>query len=215
MPRQVDEDEERHGPHRRCIATGTVRPKEELLRFVVGPDGGVVPDVDGKLPGRGIWLSAARDVVNTAVAKKLFAKAARARVAVPDDMSDRVAALLAQRCLGYLGLARRAGRVVSGYEKVRALLQAKRASVLLEAADGAAGGRGKIAALAGTVPVVSLFSSDELGAVLGRDAAVHVAMEPGPLAERLLREASRLAGFRPGHVDFGGKSRENESKARV
>ncbi len=215
MPRQLDEDEERHGPQRRCIATGTVRPKEEMIRFVVAPDGAVVPDIDGKLPGRGIWLSAARDVVNTAVAKKLFAKAARAKVVVPDDMGDRLAALLAQRCLGCLGMARRAGRVVNGYEKVRALLRAKRAGVLLEAVDGAAGGRGKIAALASGVPVVSLFTSDELGAVLGRDAAVHVAMEPGPLAERLLREASRLAGFRPGHVDCGGDSRENESKARV
>ncbi|MBX9634346.1 MAG: DUF448 domain-containing protein, partial [Magnetospirillum sp.] len=104
------------GPNRRCIATATVRPKGELLRFVVSPDGEVVPDLERRLPGRGIWLSARRDVVNTAVTKRLFAKAARRAVVVPQDLADRVEALLLRRCLDVLGLARRAGHAVCGFE---------------------------------------------------------------------------------------------------
>lgn len=204
MPGGEPEDDDETGPLRRCIVTGTVKSPELMVRFVIGPDGAVVPDTEGNLPGRGIWLSAARDVVNTAVAKKLFAKAARTRVSTPDDLADRIEALLARRCLELLGLARRAGQAVAGYEKVRAALQSGKVALLLEAADGAAGGRDKIEALAPGLPVVALFDSGVLGAALGRENAVHVAVTPGRLAERLLREASRLAGFRPGRVELGG-----------
>lgn len=202
----VDErqDEGMDGALRRCIVSGVRRPPEEMVRFVVGPDGVVVPDTGRDLPGRGIWLSPARDVVNTAVAKKLFAKAARARVTAPDDLADRLEALLARRCLEILGLARRAGQAVAGYEKVRARLLAGDAALLLEASDAAAGGVDKIRALAPNLPMVALFDAASLGAALGRDAAVHVAVSPGRLAERLMREASRLAGFRPGRIELSG-----------
>ena len=185
------------GPERRCIVTGQVRPKAELLRFVVGPDGEVVPDIGARLPGRGIWLCARRDVVNTAVAKRLFARAARRAATVPADLADRVDALLARRCLDLLGLARRAGQAVCGFEKVRAELKGRRAAVVIEARDAAQDGRGKMRALAGGLPVVELFDAAELGAVFGRDAAVHVALAPGRLAGRLVEEATLLAGFRP------------------
>lgn len=202
----VDErgDEGVEGPLRRCIVSGTVQPPEDMVRFVVGPDACVVPDVDRALPGRGIWLSAARDMVNTAVVKKLFARAARAKVAAPEDLADRVEWLLARRCLEMLGLARRAGQAVAGYEKVRARLLAGQAALLLEASDAAPGGYEKIRALAPDLPMVALFDAASLGAALGRDAAVHVAVSPGRLAERLVQEASRLAGFRAGRVELGG-----------
>lgn len=193
----ADEDEE-EGPLRRCVVSGESKSPDGMVRFVVDPDGAVVPDVAGNLPGRGIWLSAARDVVNTAVAKRLFTKAARRRVAVADDLADRVETLLVRRCLELLGLARRAGEAVAGFEKVRGWLQSGKAGLLLEACDGAPGGRGKVQALAPGVPVLTLFDSAELGRALGRDSAVHVAVAPGRLAERLLREASRLGGFRQG-----------------
>ncbi len=190
-----DADEE-SGPQRRCIVSATVFPKVQLLRFVVAPDGGVVPDLGERLPGRGIWLCARRDVVNTALAKRLFAKAARRAASAPADLADRLEVLLARRCLDTIGLARRAGQAVCGFEKVRAELKSHRAAVLIEAADAAEGGRGKMRPLAGGLPVVELFSAAELGAVFGRDAAVHVAMASGRLAVRLQQDATLLAGFR-------------------
>ena len=98
-------------PLRKCIATGALRPKDEMLRFVVGPDGSLVPDLDGCLPGRGLWLSAERDMVNTACAKGLFARAARRKVGLPENLADRLDSLMVRRCLDLIGLARRAGEV--------------------------------------------------------------------------------------------------------
>lgn len=175
-----------------------MRPKAELLRCVVGPDGRIVPDVAGRLPGRGLWLTARRDIVATAVAKRLFARAARAPVGVDDDLADRVETLLAQRCCEVLGLARRAGQAVAGFTKVRQALERREAAVLAAAADGAADGRGKLAALAPALPVVDPLTSAELGAAFGRDHVVHAVLKPGRLAETLLVEAARLAGFRRG-----------------
>lgn len=192
-----DDDELRKGPNRRCIVTGSVLPKEQLLRFVVGPDSMVVPDVEGRLPGRGIWLSPGRDVVNTAVAKRLFAKAARRAVAVPDDLADLIERILHRRCLDALALARRAGQAVCGFEKVKAELKSGRVAVLVQAGDAAQDGRDKLKALAPGAVVVDQFDAAELGAVFGRDHAVHACVAPGGLARRLTTEAALLAGFRP------------------
>jgi predicted RNA-binding protein YlxR (DUF448 family) len=188
------------GPRRRCVATGEVQPKDELLRFVVGPDGSVVPDLSATLPGRGIWLSPRRDVVNTAVAKRMFARAARRPVTVPDDLAARIEDLLVRRCLDTLGLARRAGQAVCGYEKVRAELGAGRAALLVQARDAAEDGRARMRAAATGLPVIEVFDGAELGAVFGREAAVHVCLSPGKLALRLRQDADRLAGFRAGNV---------------
>ena len=137
------------GPLRRCIVTREVLPKELLVRFVVGPAGDAIPDIAGELPGRGLWVKAERPVLASAVAKNLFAKAARRSVGVPADLIDRTAALLSQRCLNLIGLARRAGQVVCGFEKVRDALRNRRVGIVLAAADGAVDGRGKLKALAG------------------------------------------------------------------
>lgn len=195
----VEEAEEK-GPERRCVVTGEIRPKDELLRFVVGPTDEVVPDVDRRLPGRGIWLSPRRDVVNTALAKRFFAKAARRAVSAPPDLADRIEALLARRCLDALGLARRAGQAVCGYEKVRAELDGHRAALLVQARDASPAGKEKIRGPADGLPLIELFDGSELGAVFGRDNAVHVAIAKGKLARRLLHEARLLAGFREGTV---------------
>ena len=183
------------GPLRRCLVSREVRPKAELLRFVVGPEDRLLPDPAERLPGRGLWLTPRRDIVATAAARGLFAKAVGRRVQVPAGLVDEVERLLRQRCLGLLGLARRAGQLRSGFEKAREELKAGRAGVLLAAADGAADGRGKLAALAGGCPVVDLFSSAELSAALGRDGVVHATVEAGGMAERLLREVGRLRGM--------------------
>ena len=198
---------EAEGPERRCIATGIVRPKAELIRFVVGPDGEVVPDLAERLPGRGLWVSAEREALLRAHAKGLFAKAARRTVRAPDDLVDRVEALLHKSCIDLIGMARRAGQAVAGYEKVHAWLAEGRAAVLLAASDGAADGRAKLAALAAAVrptpTLLEIFSADTLGMAFARDRMVHAAVARGGLAERLVAEAARLDGIR-GRADRVG-----------
>jgi predicted RNA-binding protein YlxR (DUF448 family) len=183
---------------RRCLASGEVRPKGELIRFVVGPDGGVVPDVDERLPGRGLWLTARRDMIDLACARKLFAKAARAPARAPADLADRVERLLRRRCLDLLGLARRCGAVAGGFDAVSACLGSGAAALLLQAKDAAEGGRGKLRAVARAhdVPVAEVFSAEELGRALGREALVHVALTAGGIAARLRVELARLDGVR-------------------
>jgi uncharacterized protein len=173
-----------------------VRPKAALVRFVVGPDARIVPDVAGTLPGRGLWLTAERDIVALAVTKRLFARAARQPVIVDDDLADRVEALLAERCRDRIGLARRSGQAVMGFVKVEAALAQGKAAVLLAAADGAADGRSKLRTLAAGLPVVEQLTGAELGAAFGREHAVHAAVAPGRNAEALIADAARLAGFR-------------------
>jgi len=197
----------RRNPLRRCIASGEQHDKSELLRFVIGPDGAVVPDLAGELPGRGFWLLARRDMIDKACLRNLFAKAARAKVRVPDGLADQVTMLLRQRCLGLIGLARRAGVLTVGYEKVRSELSRGPAGVLIQASDGAPGGRHKLSALARAtapdMPVVEHLSAAELGQVIGREAAVHLVMAPGALADRFLVEVGRYAAVaaeRPGNT---------------
>jgi uncharacterized protein len=190
------ESETESATARRCLVTGEVRPKHELVRFVVGPEARIVPDVAGRLPGRGLWLTARRDIVTTAVTKRLFARAARAGVAADDGLADWVERLLAARCCEAMGLARRAGQAVSGFVKVRALAAGHGAAVLVEAADGGADSRGKLQALAPGIPMVELLTCAELSAALGHEHVAHAALMPGRLAASFLAEAARLAGFR-------------------
>lgn len=181
-------------PLRRCLATGDQRPKDELLRFVVSPEGTLVFDVAGRLPGRGLWLKAGRDMIATAASKRLFSKAAKEAVTVPDDILELVATGLKRRCLDRLGLARRAGLVAVGFEKVRSQASTGRTVLILEAAEGAKGGRRKVTGLAPKAPVIDVFTGEELGQALGRDHAVHVSLEADRLTDVLLIEAKRYAG---------------------
>jgi len=190
-----ESDAEASGPLRRCLVTREVRPKAELLRFIVGPDERLIADPAERLPGRGLWLIPRRDIVERAIAKGLFAKGAGRRVAVPADLAGEVEWLLRRRCLALMGLARRAGQLRTGFEKVREDLRAGRIALLLAAKDGAADGRNKLAALAGKLPVIALFDSAELSAALGVDGVVHAGLAAGGMAERLLRECERLQGM--------------------
>jgi len=198
----------RRSPLRRCIASGRVQGKDLMVRFVVGPDGTLVPDVAETLPGKGLWLTADREVVEKALAKKLFARAARRTVTAAPDLRDRLTLLLRRRALDLLGLAARGGGVVAGFEKVQAALRSGRLAprsphvpgLWLEAVDGAADGRAKLAPLAsarGLAPVAA-FDRAELGAALGRDMAVHVLLAAGPLADGLGRELRRMTGVTEG-----------------
>ncbi len=187
-------------PQRRCIATGEVHDRAGLVRFVIGPDGTVVPDIDERLPGRGLWLLPHRDIVDRAAAKRVFARAARRQVSVPADLADRLENLLARRCVDSLGLARRAGLAVAGFDRVCDAVRHGRAALLLCALDGAAASRGKLAGAARNLPCAEILTAAELGAAFGRDRIVHAAIGGGKLSRRLLarcREAGAGCASRP------------------
>ncbi|MFK7945076.1 MAG: RNA-binding protein [Paracoccaceae bacterium] len=220
--RRKDQD----GPERRCIATGESGPTDRLIRFVLGPDGALVPDIAGKLPGRGVWLTADRAQVNKAVKKRLFSRGFRQPVEVSDDLPDQLEKLLAARLVDLLSLARKAGQAVTGAEKVRARINGGQAGVLLQAADGAVDGRTKLTALAravgeGAISEFDILTSDELGLAFGREFAIHAALDTGGFAVRVCAEAGRLSGFRGQKLgdaltgDDAGRSGYAEASSRT
>ncbi|SFS37804.1 RNA-binding protein [Brevundimonas viscosa] len=186
---------------RRDLVTHQVMDESRLIRFVAAPDGTVAPDLARKLPGRGLWVAADRASVEAAVKKNLFARAAKAPLKPAGDLADRVESLLARRCLEQLGLARREGVLISGFEKAAAAIRAGRAAWLVEAADGSADGRGKLLGLAKHQPtppkVCGAFTADDLSLALGLENAIHAVLLEGGRADRWTFEVERLAGFRP------------------
>ena len=184
---------------RRDLVTRQVMDESCLIRFVAGPDGSVVPDLARKLPGRGLWVAADRASVETAAAKGLFARAAKAPLKAALDLADLVDRLLARRCLEQLGLARREGVLISGFEKSAAAIRSGRAAWLIEASDGAADGRGKLLALARhqTTRICGVFGAEDLSLALGLENAIHAVLLTGGRADRWTLEVERLAGFRP------------------
>lgn len=190
------------GPERRCIATGEVRPKARLVRFVAGPDARIVPDIAGKLPGRGIWVAAERAALEKAVAKNLFARAASQPVTVSDEMVAMVERQLADRVVSLISLARKGGRAVTGYEKVKDWLASGAARVLIQAVDGSERGKSKLSTPYGG-DYIGWLSSEELGRAFGRQTAIHAALGDGGLAQRVVEEAARLKGLRVSGVEIG------------
>ncbi len=171
-----------------------------MLRFVVSPAGELVFDVAATLPGRGMWLSASGDVVELAIKRGVFARAAKAPVKSPANLRDVVVDRLAARVTDLLGLARRSGAAISGFEKAREWLTAGKAVLVVQAADGSAEERARF--LGGRdLPVVAVLDAAALGRIFGRDHAVHVAITGGRLAGMIEVEAARLAGVRTsGHT---------------
>jgi predicted RNA-binding protein YlxR (DUF448 family) len=169
-----------------------------MIRFVVGPDREVVPDLARRLPGRGMWVKAERAALERAVDKKLFAKAARAAVRAPADLAERVERLLLERALADLGRARRAGRAVAGFVKVEQMIGQRRAGLLIVAAEAAGDGLDKLAAAG--LPLERLGDAASLGGIFGRDQAVYVAVAHddagGAFIERIAAGAARWRSFR-------------------
>jgi len=203
----------RDEPERKCIATGEVSPKSGLIRFVVGPDSSVVPDVAGKLPGRGIYVGSTRAALDRAGGKGLFARAARQPVKVPEGLADLVETLLARRVVELLSMARKAGDAVTGYEKVKEWLVGGRAVALIQASDGSERGKTKLRAPEGENSLISCLAAGEIGLAFGRERAIHAALGAGGLTTRVVEEAARLAGLRTeaGRQD-GGETAGKDTK---
>jgi predicted RNA-binding protein YlxR (DUF448 family) len=198
------------GPERRCIATGEVQPKHGLIRFVVGPDGQIVPDLSEKLPGRGIWVAADRAALQLAVKKNLFARAAKQPVTVPPDLPDLVEAGLARRLTDLIALSRKAGEAVAGFEKVKDWLATKQVKVLLQATDGSERGKSKLWTPTGA-RYFSVLTARELGLAFGRQSVIHGALAAGGLAPRVVEGAAKLQGLRK--ADGGATAGKDERNA--
>ncbi len=185
-----------------------------MIRFVVGPDRAIVPDLAARLPGRGIWLSARGDVLEPGRAEadnhrqlvRAFARAARGPVAVPSNLPSLLEEALVRRVAELLGLARRAGQAMAGFEKAREWLKAGRARAVLQASDGSVAERARfLSGVPASVPVVDPLPGAAMGRLFGRDFVVHVAIAPGKLGESLVMEAGRLAGLRNGPIAVAGR----------
>lgn len=185
-------------PLRTCIATGEQAAPERMIRFVVGPDGDVVPDLARRLPGRGMWVQANRAALERAVARKLFSKAARAAVKAADDLPERVERLLLERVLADLGRARRAGRAVAGFVKVEQMIGRGRAGLLVVASEADGDGLGKLGASG--LPIAQLGDATSLGRLFGREQTVYVAVARddagGTFIGRIEAGAARWCGYR-------------------
>lgn len=186
------------GPMRTCIATGVEGPPEQMIRFVVGPEGDVVPDLARRLPGRGMWVRAERAALEKAVEKKLFSRAARAPVKASAELVDRVEHLLLERTLADLGRARRAGRAVAGYVKVEQMIGRHQVGLLVVADEADGDGLQKLRATG--LPLERLGDAAALGGIFGREQAVYVAIARddagGAFIERISVGAARWRGFR-------------------
>jgi len=196
---------------RRCIVTGEVLPDAKLIRLVVGREGDLVPDIAVRLPGRGSWISAERNALERAISRNLFAKAAQGPVRATQDLVERTERLIAQRMTADLGLARRSGALVFGFDNVaRALEGPTPPSVLVEARDGSPDGRRKLLALArarnSAIEIVDCLDSKEISLALGRENVIHAALKSGRLSERLVMDAGRLNGFRAAAKNSAGSN---------
>jgi len=182
---------------RTCIVTRQIRDADELLRFVRAPGGEVVPDLECRLPGRGVWVGLSRVLLESAVSRHLFARGFRQGCTVDPELPQRTAELLRKRALQMLSLANKAGDVVSGFAKVEQLLHSGKAGVLIAASDGAGDGKAKLCRIGAPLgcKMTGNFNSGELGLALGRTNVIHAALKRGGLAEKFAAAADRLAAF--------------------
>lgn len=193
-------------PERKCIVSGEVSPKSGLIRFVIGPENTVVPDILARLPGRGIYVSADRAMITKAATKNLFSRAARTPVKAAPDLADTVEALLLRRVVDLIALGRKAGDAITGYEKVKDWLEKGQARALIQASDGSERGKTKLRPPEGKNTLISCLNAGELGLAFGRERAIHAALAAGGLATRVVEEAARLNGLRDGSDQRDGET---------
>jgi len=210
-PRQA-----RSATERTCIVTRTVKPVDELIRFVVAPDGAVVPDLKRRLPGRGVWVTATRAAVDEAVKRKAFGRGFKREVRAAPDLGREVEWLLERAALDALGIVQKAGRVKTGFAKTEAALADDPIAAVLQASDGSADGARKIAAAvmrrkmdenAGEIPIIVAFATAQLDLALGRSNVVHAALLAGPASNGFLARCQSLERFRTVAPDGRGREK--------
>lgn len=194
---------------RQCALTREVKPVADLIRFVVSPDGEVVPDTDARAEGRGVWISLGNAYITEAVRRKAFERSLKARVRLPDDLPGLTRRRLTERYVSALQMARKAGQLVTGAGKVRDAIDSGEVAALITATDAADDGRQKLlgalrsrermAREAGMdrpeAPHLELLDSAQLGLALGLENVIHAALVPGAASQSALSRAVRLARY--------------------
>lgn len=198
-------DKRGHKPkERRCIAKCEVRERYNMIRFVTDPTGVVVPDILGKLPGRGVWVSSDSCSLSEVISKSAFSRSFKSKVKVLDDLLSMTESLLSRRVLGLVTMARKAGSISIGFDQVQSMAREAEVAIRIEASDGSEDGRGKIRTLSKAMNreynfadpiVVGCFSSNKIGEALSRESIVHAGIKRGKLAKTLTIEVKRLSGF--------------------
>ncbi len=181
-------------PNRTCLATGAEKAKEELLRFTLTPDRQVIPDFNKKLPGKGFYLTNSRAVLNQAVAKNIFKKFGK-NTKVDPNLGDIVENILKNRALDAINLAKKAGSLITGFEKVRENLQKGKVAFIIEATDAGSDGAAKIRNAAGNTEILTLFEVEELDKALNRVNTVHAALLKGKMAEMVRNQLQKWQNF--------------------
>jgi uncharacterized protein len=199
----VRNEDEETGPNRTCVATRNVLPVDDLIRFVLDPAGVLTPDLKGKLPGRGVWVSNARSFLDDAIRRKCFARSLKKPAIVPVDLPGLVERLLVSDVRQSFAMTNKAGLVITGFSKVESAIEHRKVMAILSASDGAADGKRKlIQAITRTygdpeaIPLVSPLSCDEMDLALGRENAIHAALLAGSASDALLNKCNRLSKFR-------------------
>jgi predicted RNA-binding protein YlxR (DUF448 family) len=204
------------GGERFCALTRTAKPVDELIRFVAGPNGEVVPDIKRKLPGRGIWITATRAAIDEAVKRRVFARGFRKEIRPGDDLGALTERLLERAALDALAIVGKAGQIAAGFGKVEDAIGNGNAVALIHASDAAADGKRKLAAAlrrrgeeGEKIPSIDAFSSQQLDLALGRLNVIHAALLEGPVNATFLARTQRLTRFREGtSTDIANKTTE-------
>lgn len=211
-PDNIADDELEFGPdkrghkslERKCLALNAVRNPLEMVRFVKGPDNTIVADIAGKLPGRGVWVSAEKELLQKALKSGAFARGFKSKVTAPNDLVEQVEAGLQRSVSGLIAMTKKSGQIALGYDQTIGMAREGVLGLRIEASDGSADGRGKIRTLSraiarelelGDPSVIGCFTAEALGDIMGRGKLVHAGIKRGKLCRRLKEEAARLSGF--------------------
>jgi len=201
------------GTERLCALTRAVKPVDELIRFVVGPDG-VVPDLKRKLPGRGLWITGEKAALKDAVTRNVFARGFKRELRVTPELVEQTERLLVRAALDALAIAGKAGLVTAGFAKVEAAIAHDDIVGLIHATDSGADGVAKLSGAlrrrgdAAPVTVIRAFTTAQLDLALGRSNVVHAALIAGPANDTFLARYARLERFQAGATAAGGSGRE-------
>ena len=180
---------------RRCVVSGKSLPSSSLIRFVSTPDNIIIPDIKGKLPGRGIWIKSDAKAISQAIENKAFSRSAKCKVSIFPDLVDHTEIMLRKYCLSLISLAKSAGQLVNGFEKVKILLKNKKADLYIIASDCAQDSRNKLINIDNTLPVIDLFDSNELAKTIGCEHVMHIALKKDGLSNQILVQSARLKGL--------------------
>jgi|TARA_B110000459_G_scaffold7114_1_gene7410 predicted RNA-binding protein YlxR (DUF448 family) len=181
---------------RRCISTGSIMNTKSMVRFVVGPDGGAVPDVFCKLPGKGMWVSSKKSSLDRALSKNLFSVVSKKPVLINNNLSKQIEDSILKKLLNLISLARKANQAIAGFEKVKGSLETARAVLLIQASDGSPREKSRLRPPVGEGTLINCLKMQELGLAFGRESVIHAAIMRGGLHKEITLEALRLGGIR-------------------